>query len=137
MEKISVCIATYNGEKYITDQLKSILSQLGGQDEIIISDNLSTDNTLNMIRLLNDDRIKVYHNDARNVIRNFENAIIHATGGIIFLSDQDDLWKPGKVKKMMNAFVFTSHSNKGAVEFYKSTGGKIVNGDDLMFVYEQ
>jgi aminoglycoside 3-N-acetyltransferase I len=40
-------------------------------------------------------------------------------------------------EKMMNAFVFTSYSNKGAVEFYKSTGGKIVNGDDLMFVYEK
>jgi ribosomal protein S18 acetylase RimI-like enzyme len=39
-------------------------------------------------------------------------------------------------EKMMNAFVFTSHSNKGAVEFYKSTGGRIANGDDLMFVYE-
>lgn len=42
-----------------------------------------------------------------------------------------------KRENMMNAFVFTSHSNKGAVEFYKSTGGKIENGDDLMFVYEE
>jgi aminoglycoside 3-N-acetyltransferase I len=39
-------------------------------------------------------------------------------------------------QKMMNAFVFTSYSNTGAVEFYKRTGGKIENGDDLMFVYE-
>ena len=41
-----------------------------------------------------------------------------------------------KKEKMLNAFVFTSYSNKGAVDFYKSTGGKIENGDDLMFVYE-
>lgn len=41
-----------------------------------------------------------------------------------------------RTEKMLNAFVFTNHSNKGAVEFYKSTGGKIENGDDLMFVYE-
>ena len=40
-------------------------------------------------------------------------------------------------EKMMNAFVFTSYSNEGAVEFYKSTGGKIENGDDLMFVYSE
>jgi ribosomal protein S18 acetylase RimI-like enzyme len=39
-------------------------------------------------------------------------------------------------ERMLNAFVFTNQSNKGAVEFYKSTGGKIINGDDLMFVYE-
>lgn len=40
-------------------------------------------------------------------------------------------------QKMMKGFVFTNHSNKGAVEFYKSTGGRIANGDDLMFVYEE
>jgi ribosomal protein S18 acetylase RimI-like enzyme len=40
-------------------------------------------------------------------------------------------------QKMINGFVFTNHSNKGAVEFYKSTGGRIANGDDLMFVYEE
>ncbi len=42
-----------------------------------------------------------------------------------------------KRERMMNAFVFTSYSNAGAVEFYRNTGGKIVNGDDLMFVYDE
>ena len=48
--KVSVCLATFNGEKYISDQITSILSQLAPDDEIIISDDGSTDNTLNIIR---------------------------------------------------------------------------------------
>lgn len=56
---ISVCIATYNGEKFIEQQLMSILSQLGENDEIIISDDKSTDSTRDIISGLNDKRIKI------------------------------------------------------------------------------
>ena len=60
MGKISVCIATYNGEKFIYDQLQSILDQLLENDEIIVSDNYSTDKTIDIIKSINDSRIKIY-----------------------------------------------------------------------------
>jgi glycosyltransferase involved in cell wall biosynthesis len=102
--KISVCIATYNGEKYIREQLESILPQLAEDDEIIISDDSSTDSTLSIIKNFGDNRIKVYAEQRfRNPIKNFENAINYATGDYIFLSDQDDKWMDRKVEVMSKA----------------------------------
>ena len=112
---ISVCIATYNGEKYIKAQLESILAQIGQDDEIIVSDDNSTDNTISEIESLNDNRIKVKKN--RKTIKkesqhkvfqlmdkirlNFENALVEAKGDYIFLADQDDIWKEDKVKSIL------------------------------------
>lgn len=97
--KISVCIATYNGEKYIKEQLDSILMQLGDEDEIIISDDHSTDSTLKIIELLNDKRIKIFvNNGTRGLTYNFENALKRASGDLIFLSDQDDIWNENKIR---------------------------------------
>lgn len=95
---ISVCMATYNGEKYIRKQLKSILCQLSKNDEIIISDDCSSDKTLDIIKEINDSRIKVYiHDENHGFVPNFENALKYAKGDYIFLSDQDDEWLPDKV----------------------------------------
>lgn len=100
--KISVCIATYNGEKYIKEQIDSILLQLSENDEIIISDDYSTDNTLKIIEQYKDKRIKIYFNEKeKGYTKNFENALTKATGDIIFLSDQDDIWLKHKVKKSL------------------------------------
>ncbi len=100
MTKISICIATYNGEKYIKRQVDSILKQAGENYEIIISDDSSSDNTLEIIRGYNNPNIKIFPNQKfRNPIFNFENALRHATGDYIFLSDQDDLWFDNKVEK--------------------------------------
>lgn len=99
---ISVCIATYNGEKFIEQQLMSILSQLGENDEIIISDDKSKDKTKNIISGLNDKRIKIIEGPhAGSPTKNFEEALKHATGDYIFLADQDDVWKEGKVETCM------------------------------------
>jgi glycosyltransferase involved in cell wall biosynthesis len=96
---ISVCIATYNGEKYIKEQLDSILIQLNQNDEIIISDDGSIDNTVSIINKYADPRISVYSNyNRKGVIGNFENALNHVKGDYIFLSDQDDIWLKDKVK---------------------------------------
>ena len=57
---ISVCIPTYNGEKYIKEQLESILGQLSVEDEVIISDDCSSDQTLKIIESFHDNRIKVF-----------------------------------------------------------------------------
>lgn len=104
MFKVSVCMATYNGEKYIKEQIASILSQLSADDEIIISDDNSTDNTLEIVSSFNDNRIKIFKNNlGKGYSNNFENAISHAIKDVIFLSDQDDIWMADKVKKMMLA----------------------------------
>ena len=106
---ISVCIATHNGEKYIKEQIDSILSQLEPGDEIVISDDGSTDNTLAILEAYHDFRIKLhaykhsrkYHYNFDYATHNFENALRQAKGDIIFLADQDDVWMPNKVERVM------------------------------------
>lgn len=103
--KISVCIATYQGRRYVGSQLRSILEQLSAQDEIIVVDDYSTDGTYSEVCAMQDHRLTVLQN-AKNegVLRSFEKALSHSSGEIIFLSDQDDLWLPNKVKIVLDAF---------------------------------
>jgi glycosyltransferase involved in cell wall biosynthesis len=96
-------MATYNGEKYIKEQMDSILCQLSEQDEVVVSDDASSDATISLLQSYNDPRIKIYHNNSRHPSFNFENALRHAKGEIIFLADQDDKWLDGKVSIMTNA----------------------------------
>ncbi|WP_198171459.1 glycosyltransferase family 2 protein [Mucilaginibacter aquatilis] len=96
-------MATYNGNKFISIQLDSILSQINQSDEIIISDDGSTDGTLDTINNFKDERIKVINNvGKKGPVGNFENALKHCSGEIIFLADQDDRWLPGKYQKHIN-----------------------------------
>lgn len=102
--RLSVCIATYNGEQYIKEQLGSILYQCGDLDEIIISDDGSTDKTLDIIKSYNDSRIKIYKNlNEKGYTNNFENALLKAKGKYIFLSDQDDVWVKQKIEITLKA----------------------------------
>ena len=99
---VSVCIATYNGEKYIREQLQSILSQIGAEDEVIVSDDGSTDDTLTIVKELDDKRVKILRNEGmRGFSGNFINALRQAQGEYVFLSDQDDVWLPNKYKKVL------------------------------------
>lgn len=106
MEQIrfSVAMATYNGEKYIKEQLDSILKQLNSNDEIIISDDGSTDNTINLIKSYNDKRIKIIPGPKKGIIKNFENAISNCNGKYIVLSDQDDIWLDNKIETLLKYF---------------------------------
>lgn len=97
---ISVCIATYNGGIFVRDQLRSVLEQLGPDDEVVISDDGSTDDTLAVIATLKDSRLRLLSGCGRlGVVKNFERALRAARGEIIFLCDQDDVWLPGKVER--------------------------------------
>ena len=99
---ISVCIATYNGERYIRQQIESIVCQLNVDDEIIVSDDGSTDGTLDIVKGIGDKRIKIIEGPGRkSPILNFECALKASKGDFIFLSDQDDVWKPNKVEICM------------------------------------
>ena len=101
MKKISVCMATFNGQSYLKEQIDSILCQLSEHDELIISDDNSTDNTVSIIKSYKDNRIKIFLNKNKSGIsQNFQNALEKASGDIIFLSDQDDVWASNKVKEM-------------------------------------
>ncbi|KJF43897.1 glycosyltransferase family 2 protein [Draconibacterium sediminis] len=96
---ISVCIPTYNGGHYIKEQLDSILNQTRAVDEIIISDDSSTDQTLEIIRSYNNPKIRLFENQQfSSPIFNLEFALKQATGDYIFLADQDDIWMPDKVE---------------------------------------
>ncbi len=113
---ISVCMAAYNGARFIREQIDSILPQLGAEDELIVSDDGSTDGTLEILAeyAAADARVKVLRHEknpayakikhSRNfyyATDNFENALRHAKGDYIFLSDQDDVWRNDKVGKML------------------------------------
>ena len=97
-------LATFNGEKYLQQQIESILIQLGDNDELIISDDGSSDQTLNIIESFSDKRIHIFHNKMNHgFIGNFENALRIATGDYIFLSDQDDVWSSDKLRISLQA----------------------------------
>lgn len=111
---ISVCLAAHNGERFLSEQLDSILSQLGSDDELLISDDGSTDDTIKIIEgyIEKDPRVKLVtlvQKPKKEPLRsfkyataNFENALMHAKGDFIFLSDQDDVWHPDKLKVMVS-----------------------------------
>ena len=102
MKKISVCMATYNGERYLRAQLESILTQLGEDDEIVVQDDCSTDATLSMLEAFRDPRIQVVRNPRNlGVMCTIEKALARARGAYIFLSDQDDVWLPGRVESAL------------------------------------
>ena len=96
---ISVCLATYNGESFLKEQIDSILCQLSLEDEIIVSDDGSSDKTIEILNAYGDSRIKIYKGPCQNnPALNFENALAQARGDYIFLSDQDDVWELNKVE---------------------------------------
>lgn len=95
-------MATFNGGRYLREQLDSILNQLTLEDELIISDDGSTDETCQIIKEYTqlDNRIKFVEGPRKGVIANFNHAIQQSKGDIIFLADQDDVWLPNKVAKI-------------------------------------
>jgi glycosyltransferase involved in cell wall biosynthesis len=96
-------MATYNGQKYIIDQLNSILSQLRNDDEIVIVDDCSHDNTFNIIKSLNNKQINLYQNEThQGHVQSFAKAISLAKNDIIILSDQDDIWEKNKIELIKN-----------------------------------
>jgi glycosyltransferase involved in cell wall biosynthesis len=101
---VSVCLATHNGSRFLTDQISSILAQLGDGDEVVIIDDASTDDTVQVLRSFDDPRLKVIpQSPNRGYVATFERALTEARGEILLLSDQDDVWLPGRVAAMRTA----------------------------------
>lgn len=102
---ISVCLAAYNGARYIRGQIASILPQLLAGDEVVVVDDASTDETVAILDSFQDDRIRIVRQDHNcRVLKTFEHALREARGDVIFLCDQDDIWMPEKVDTVMHAF---------------------------------
>ena len=101
--KISVAMATYNGEKFVREQIESILNQTLKPYEIVISDDASTDQTLKILleyQKKYPNLIKVIPNkNNAGFVKNFERALLNVTGDLVALSDQDDVWLPEKLQE--------------------------------------
>jgi len=105
MPKISVCMATRNGERFLRRQLDSILVQLSAEDELIVSDDSSEDATMEIIKSYPDTRIRFLGcSSFFSPILNFEHALLHARGEVIVLSDQDDVWLENKLPVIRKFF---------------------------------
>lgn len=102
---VSVCIPTYNVEKTVVSTLQSILNQTYQNLEIIIVDNVSTDDTLALLRQYNGPKIKIYTN-SKNIggEKNWSRCIELASGEYIAIFHADDLYKPDMVEKQVQAF---------------------------------
>lgn len=104
---VSIIIATYNGEKYLLEQLNSIVIQTYQNIEIIICDDASTDGTKNIIKefAANNNNVSFCINEKnKGVNKNFENAFQKANGDFIAIADQDDIWLPEKIATQMLLF---------------------------------
>lgn len=110
----SVCMCTYNEEAFIREQLDSILGQTQLPSEIIICDDRSTDRTLSILREYECQNQQIswkIHENAQNLgwRRNFRECICMASGDVVFLCDQDDIWDPHKIEVFVKAFAENDH----------------------------
>jgi glycosyltransferase involved in cell wall biosynthesis len=98
-------MATYNGERFISEQIVSILPQLKREDELVVVDDCSTDRSVPIIESFQDTRIVLLRNQQNcGVLKAFERALCNASGQVIFLADQDDVWRADKVEKTISLF---------------------------------
>ena len=129
--KISVAMCTYNGEKYIKKQIESILNQSLAIDEIVICDDGSNDKTIEIIEQFQLENPKIISLQKNQVNlgsnKNFEKAISICDGDYIFLSDQDDIWKKDKVKKIIQYF----YENESLEAIF--TNGELINDKNEKF----
>ncbi|WP_221389648.1 glycosyltransferase family 2 protein [Dyadobacter sp. NIV53] len=114
---VSVAMCTYNGAKYLPQQLESIANQTTKVNELIVCDDGSTDNTIEVIRLFAESSsfpVAIYSNKENlGSTKNFEKCMLLCQGDIIFLCDQDDMWRTDKVEKQLN--YLKNNADKDAV----------------------
>jgi glycosyltransferase involved in cell wall biosynthesis len=107
--KISVVISTYNGANFIQEQLYSISNQLVLPDEVIISDDCSSDNTIELIEKFKESSpfpIYIFKNESNlGYSKNFNSALLRSSGDLIFLCDQDDYWYNTKISTIKDLYI--------------------------------
>ena len=99
-------MAVYNGAAFLKTQVESILQQLRSEDELIVVDDASQDDSMRILQEMHDPRLRVHRNERNlGVLATFERALGLAGGDIVFLSDQDDVWLAAKVAKVLQVFI--------------------------------
>lgn len=125
--RISIALATYNGAKYLQEQLDSFVAQTKQPDELVVCDDGSTDGTVELLTQFQKNApflVRLYKNSCRlGYVQNFGKAIELSEGDIIFISDQDDLWLPEKIITVIKAF------NGSSDTFVVVNDQEIVNSD--------
>jgi hypothetical protein len=102
---VSVVMSVFNGRRYVKEQVQSVLAQLEPNDELIITDDASIDDSMDIIRAIESPRIRLFRNKSNlGVIQNFQNGLTIARKEVVFLCDQDDIWLPGKRAAFVAAF---------------------------------
>ena len=105
---ISVAMATYNGEKYLQQQLDSIAAQTVLPDELVVCDDCSTDRTIEILEnfknKVNFDVLILRNEVNSGYVKNFARVISEAKGDYVFMCDQDDSWFPNKIEVVLKTF---------------------------------
>ena len=131
MEKIDILLATYNGSKYLHEQLDSILSQSYGNINVIIRDDGSSDNTVMIIKEYEqkDNRVKLLSDNLGNLgfVRNFEKLMKNSTSEYLMFSDQDDIWYNNKVETSYKRIKAIEEKNGKSCPILVHTNSKIMN----------
>jgi glycosyltransferase involved in cell wall biosynthesis len=106
--KLSIAMATYNGAPYLQEQLDSFVTQTLLPDELVVCDDLSSDNTWDLLKKFQQSApfsVRLYQNQKNlGYAKNFGRALSLAEADIIFLSDQDDVWLPAKLETVVTLF---------------------------------
>ena len=101
---MSVCLASYDGARWIEEMLASVLEQLGEDDEVVVVDDASTDDTVARVEAMRDSRVRLHRNEINlGSVRTFERALGLSRGRVVLLADQDDVWVPGRLDAMVAA----------------------------------
>lgn len=95
---VSICMATYNGERFLAEQLDTIIPQLGPDDELIISDDSSTDRTVELLKSYQAPQVRLFlDGNFSSPVGNFEYCLQQAHHDVLILADQDDVWLDNRV----------------------------------------
>jgi len=147
---ISIAMCTYNGERFIEEQIDSILNQSYTNFELIITDDCSSDKTIEIIKKyqLDDKRIKLHQNEHNlGFVKNFEKAISLCSGRYIALADQDDIWKEDKLKEFIesigdnvliysDALLIDEHSKETGEELIRPDKHLVSGSNNRAFILE-
>lgn len=125
--KVSVCMATYNGSPWIESQLCSILNELDSSDEVVVVDDCSSDDTAAKVMGIGDSRVRLIRN-IQNVghVQAFSRSIASALGDVLVLSDQDDLWIPGRVQLMTDLLSDASVCATGFIQRFPDSSEEVL-----------
>ncbi len=120
---ISVCLTTFNGEKFLEKQLDSIFSVLHPEDEVLIGDDGSSDGTIEILKKYSKKNVYIFENNYQNVVKNIEFLLQRTSNSIITFADQDDFWLPNRRE------IILSHL-KGQTNRCLLMNGKLIDEND-------